>query len=95
MSYQLIFSDTAQHLFKNATPDLRVGFKRKLEQIKKRPTVGKPLLKKLAGYYSLRTRQLRIIYKILSERNILEVHYLGPRRDMYEIVYQLKVGGQK
>ena len=95
MSYQVIFSDTAQNLARTAGPELRKGFKKKLDQIKAMPSIGKPLLRKLAGYYSLRTKKLRIIYKVITDRKVLEVHYLGPRRDLWEIVYQLKSSGLK
>jgi mRNA-degrading endonuclease RelE of RelBE toxin-antitoxin system len=52
--------------------------------------MGKPLLNKLSGYYSLRTNNLRIIYKVLREKQTLEIHYMGQRRDLYEIVNQWK-----
>lgn len=92
MTYQVIYSDTAQSLARAAEPELRKGFKKKIDQIREMPFIGKPLLRKLSGYYSLRTKKLRIIYKIIADRKILEVHYLGPRRDLYEIVYQMKNG---
>lgn len=91
MSYQVIFSDTAQNLVRLAAPELKKGFKRKLEKIREMPSIGKPLLRKLAGYYSLRTKKLRIIYRVNTDRKVLEVHYLGPRIDFYEIVRKLKI----
>ena len=90
MDYQLIFSDTVQRVVRLASPELKACYKKKLDQLKEKPGIGKPLLRKLSGYRSVRTNKLRIIYKVLREKKILEVHYLGPRRDLYEIVHQVR-----
>lgn len=90
MGFQIILSDTVQHFVRIATPDLKTVLKKKLDKLKKAPAAGKPLLKKLSGYYSLRTNNLRIIYKVISEKQTLEIHYMGQRKDLYEIVNQWK-----
>ncbi|MFH0725689.1 MAG: type II toxin-antitoxin system RelE/ParE family toxin [Pseudomonadota bacterium] len=92
MAYQLIFSDTVQNLVRAASPDVRAAFKKKMEQLRTTPCIGKPLLRKLAGYYSVRTHKLRIIYKVISEKKLLEVHYVGPPRDLYQIIHQMRNG---
>jgi mRNA-degrading endonuclease RelE of RelBE toxin-antitoxin system len=89
MAYQLIFSDTVQNSIRIAAPDLKALLKKKLKKLKEAPAAGKPLLKKLSGYYSLRTNNLRIIYKVIREKQTLEIHYMGQRRDLYELVNQL------
>lgn len=95
MDYQLMFSDILQSFVRTAPPDVRAVLKRKLHQLRQTPCMGKPLLKKLSGYYSVRTSTLRIIYKIISDRSIIEVHHIGPRRDLYEIFNQLRNGIHK
>jgi mRNA-degrading endonuclease RelE of RelBE toxin-antitoxin system len=90
MAYQIIFSDTVQNSVRVAAPDLKTLLKKKLKRLKEAPAMGKPLLNKLSGYYSLRTNNLRIIYKVLREKQTLEIHYMGQRRDLYEIVNQWK-----
>jgi mRNA-degrading endonuclease RelE of RelBE toxin-antitoxin system len=92
MAYQIILSDTVQKYVRIASPDLKALLKKKLKKLKDAPAIGRPLLKQLSGYYSLRTNKLRIIYKVFREKQILEVHYMGPRRDLYEIVNQMKNG---
>jgi len=44
------------------------------------------LEKELSEYFSLRARRFRIIYKVKENDNILEIHYAGHRKDIYEIV---------
>jgi mRNA-degrading endonuclease RelE of RelBE toxin-antitoxin system len=92
MAYQIICSDTVQHSIRIAAPDLKALLKKKLKKLKESPATGMPLLKKMSGYYSLRTNKLRIIYKVISEKQTVEIHYMGERRDLYEILNQLNGG---
>jgi mRNA-degrading endonuclease RelE of RelBE toxin-antitoxin system len=92
MAYQIIFSDTVQNYIRFASPDLKAKLRKKLKKLKEVPTTGMPLLKKLSGYHSLRTNNLRIIYKVIREKQTLEIHYMGQRRDLYEIVNQMNGG---
>jgi len=46
--------------------------------------MGKPLIEELAGYYSLCFRRYRVIYRIDERKKMVEVHYVGHRRDIYE-----------
>jgi mRNA-degrading endonuclease RelE of RelBE toxin-antitoxin system len=34
---------------------------------------------------SFRTQRYRIIYKIDEDENVVEVHYVGHRKDIYEL----------
>ncbi len=95
MAYQLIFSDTAQRFVQVAPTDFKRILKKRLEVLREHPGIGKPLLKRLSGYYSMRTNKFRIIYRLLIEKNTLEVHYIGPRRDPNEIIHQFKVMNSK
>jgi mRNA interferase RelE/StbE len=56
-----------------------------LEKLKENPFLGKPLEKELSGYYSLRSKRFRIIYRIDHSHKLIQVHYVGHRRDVYEL----------
>ena len=47
--------------------------------------MGKLLEKDLAGYLSIRTRRFRVIYRINPDDHIIEIHYVGHRKDIYEL----------
>jgi len=47
--------------------------------------LGKALEKDLSGYHSLRTRKFWVIYKIDNHDHIVQIHYVGHRKDVYEL----------
>jgi mRNA interferase RelE/StbE len=52
------------------------------------PHAGKKLERELAGYLSLRAKRYRIIYRVDEDARAVEIHYVGPRRDIYEVFAQ-------
>lgn len=93
MSYQIIISETVWSEVRQAGAAFLSSVKKKLKTLKTSPDIGKPLMKRLSGYYSLRTHKYRIVYKIIPEKRILEVHYMGLRRDLHEIIGSIKNEG--
>jgi mRNA-degrading endonuclease RelE of RelBE toxin-antitoxin system len=47
--------------------------------------MGKRLERDLAGYLSLRARRYRVIYRVDEKARTVEIHYVGHRRDIYEV----------
>jgi mRNA interferase RelE/StbE len=45
--------------------------------------VGKPLRDQLAGRYSARRGEFRVIYQIFEDRVVVRVIHIGHRRDVY------------
>ena len=62
-------------------PGLRVN----LERLEGGPDIAKFVEKELSGYLSLRTKRFRIIYKVKPDDRIVEIHYVGHRKDIYEL----------
>ena len=55
-----------------------------IEQLRKRPRLGKALVGKLAGLRSLETRVYRIIYRIQEEAELIVlVQKAGHKKDIY------------
>lgn len=85
MHYRLVYSETARDLIRKLHPDLKLIVRARLKKIANNPYLGKPLVKELSGYFSLKTKRYRIIYKIQEENQIVQIHYLGHRKNIYQL----------
>ncbi|MBN2060019.1 MAG: type II toxin-antitoxin system RelE/ParE family toxin [Deltaproteobacteria bacterium] len=83
--FRLLYSETSRNQVKKLHPRLRPIIKSKIEEIKEDPYTGKFLEKELAGYVSFRAKRYRIIYKILEKEKVVQIHYIGHRKDIYEL----------
>jgi mRNA interferase RelE/StbE len=86
MSYQLLYSETSRDQIKHLHPELKSIIRERLRALSEKPYIGKHLEKELAGYFSLRAKRFRIIYKIKEDDQIIEIHYVGRRKDIYELL---------
>ncbi len=89
MPYRLLYSQTSGERIRSLHPQIKPIVKTRIEKLKEDPYLGKALEKDLSGYYSLRTRKFRIIYKIDHQKHIVEIHYVGHRKDVYELFKEL------
>ena len=85
MSYRLVYSQTSRNQIRSLHPQIKTIVKRKIREIDVDPFFGKALEKDLSGYHSIRAKRFRIIYRIIERENIIQIHYVGHRRDIYEI----------
>lgn len=83
--FRLLYSETASAQIRQLHPQLKPLIKSKIEQIGQDPYKGKSLEKDLSGYRSLRVRRYRVIYKVREEDRFVEIHYVGHRKDIYEL----------
>lgn len=88
LSWHLLYSETSGKQIKSLHPRLKPLVKKHIETLKASPFLGKPLERELSGYYSLRAKKFRIIYDIDHENHMVRVHYLGLRKDIYELFRQ-------
>ena len=84
--FSLLYSETSKNLIKKLHPQLKSVIKSKIEQIRENPYLGKHLQDELSGYISFRAKRFRIIYKIDNDKNAVQIHYVGHRRDVYELL---------
>jgi len=82
--FKLIYSQTSRDKIKKLHPLLKPVIKSKIEQIREESYSGKPLERELSGYFSIRSKRFRVIYKILHEEKLIQIHYVGHRKDIYE-----------
>jgi len=85
MLYRLVYSETARNLIRKLHPDLKSIVRARLNKIAEEPYIGKPLVKELSGYFSLKAKRYRIIYKIQEGSQEVQIHYLGNRKDIYQL----------
>ena len=85
MTYKLLYSETSRQQIKKLHPRIKPQIKTRLEQISDNPYLGKHLERDLSGYMSFRTQRYRIIYKIREDDQVIEIHYVGHRKDIYEL----------
>ena len=85
MSYCLLYSEESRGLIRKLHPELKSIIRTRLKKLKDNPYAGKHLERELSGYFSLRAKRYRIIYKIDEEEKIVEIHYVGHRKDIYQL----------
>ncbi len=85
MSYQLLYSETSRKQIRKMHPQIKPVVKSKIEKLQENPFSGKWLEKELSGYLSTRAKRFRVIYKIRDNDQTVEIHYVGHRKDIYEL----------
>ncbi|MFC1877554.1 type II toxin-antitoxin system RelE/ParE family toxin [Thermodesulfobacteriota bacterium] len=85
MSYSLLYSAASKYLIRKFHPEIKAIIRARLKRLKDNPYEGKPLERELSGYFSLRAKRYRIIYKINTEEQHIEIHYVGHRKDIYQL----------
>ena len=89
MPYQIIYSETSRKIIRRLHPSLKPLIKQKIESLREDPFLGKALERELTGYYSLRTKKFRVIYRLDHPGKAVQIHYLGYRQDIYDLFKQL------
>ena len=83
--YRLLYSETSKTQISKLHPELKAIIRSRLDVIQEKPFSGKRLERELSGYRSLRAKRFRIIYKFNEAAKIIEIHYVGHRRDVYDL----------
>jgi mRNA-degrading endonuclease RelE of RelBE toxin-antitoxin system len=86
--YRLAYAAVCRSQILRLPPPLKPLVKRAIECLAQEPHTGKRLERELAGYFSLRAKRYRIIYRIDEDARAVEIHYVGHRRDIYEVFAQ-------
>ena len=85
MNYSLLYSETSKRQVRRLHTDIKSHIKTKLEQISENPYLGKHLERELSGYLSFKSKRHRIVYRIREDEKLIESHYVGHRKDIYEL----------
>ena len=82
--YSVKYTKEAKKKIEKLDPSIRVIIKKAIESLSSNPYKGKPLSYELAGLYSLRTSDYRIIYRIKEKLLIIIVISVGHRKEIYK-----------
>ena len=85
MSYQLLYSETSRKQIRKLHPQIKPVVKSKVEKLQDNPFSGKWLEKELSGYLSMQAKRFRVMYKVRDDNQTVEIHYVGHRKDIYEL----------
>ena len=82
-SYRIIFSESARKTIKTFPPLPKRTLRKTLKELESDPFLGEPLERELSGLYKLTAKNYRIIYKIVKEKQEIQVAAIGPRKTIY------------
>jgi mRNA interferase RelE/StbE len=85
IEYRLLYSETSRKQVIELHPEIKTIIRSRLNKLQREPYCGKKLERELSGFRSLRARRFRIIYKIKEISKIIEIHYVGHRKDIYDL----------
>jgi len=85
MSYRLVYSETSRKQIRKLHPHIKTIVKTRIEELQENPFSGKWLEKELSGYFSMQAKRFRVIYKVKDNDQTVEIHYVGHRKDIYEL----------
>lgn len=94
MPYLLRYSETSDKQIRSLHPQSKPLIRQHIEELKEYPFLGKPLERELAGFYSLRVNKFRIVYDIDHEKKLIRIHYVGYRKNIYELFRNLLSSAQ-
>lgn len=89
MAYQVTYSETSSEIIRRLHPSIKPLIRQKIETLREDPFLGKPLERELTGYYSLKSKKYRVIYRLDHPGKTIQIHYLGYRKDIYDLFKQL------
>jgi mRNA-degrading endonuclease RelE of RelBE toxin-antitoxin system len=84
-AYRLVYAAACRRQVLRLPPVPKPLVERAIEPLAREPRIGKRLERELAGYLSLRQKRYRIIYRVNESARTVEIHYVGHRRDIYEV----------
>lgn len=85
MSYKIFLSPKSDSFLRKLDDFNRERIKKKLRDLSINPELGKPLVGRLAGLWSLRIEDYRAIYEIKKNELIIYIFKIGHRKNIYEI----------
>lgn len=87
--YRARYTPEAAAIIRKLHPTVKAAIRTGIDELMKAPLAGHELQFELSGFGSFRVARYRIIYRINDEESCIEIHYVGPRRDVYESFREL------
>ncbi len=90
MAFRVFIPPLVEGSLRHLHPGLKKKIKEALKLIEDDPYIGKPLKGKLTGMNSFRATHYRIVYRIVLENHRIEIADIGPRKSIYEKIFNWK-----
>ena len=84
ISYKIRFTPEAAALFSKLHPENKILIKTAFQQLLRTPYLGHDLQEELSGFKSFRIKRYRILYKVNEVEQVIEIYYIGHRKDVYD-----------
>lgn len=84
--YRLLYDENALAQLRGLNDNLHSLVRDHLAKLRHDPYLGCGLEKSLSGYYTLRSNRIRLVYKVIESDKLIEIHYIGIRKNIYETV---------
>jgi len=81
---RLTFTPEAAKLLSRLHPESKKFIKEGLTELRQNPHLGDDLQQELSGFKSYKIKRYRVLYDINEEEGVIQVYYVGHRRDVYE-----------
>jgi mRNA interferase RelE/StbE len=78
------FTPEASRLNSKFHPENKKLIKQALNDLRQNPYLGADLQEELYGFKSFKLKRYRILFNINEEKKIIEIYYVGHKRDVYE-----------
>ncbi len=82
--YRVSFTPEAAQCISRLHPDHKKIIRDALDQLREEPYVGDDLQEELAEFKSFKPKRFRIIYTVDNDNRVVQVFYVGHRRDLYD-----------
>ena len=82
--FRIRFTPEAVRILSKMHPDNKKPIKAGLNELRKDPYMGNDLQEELSDFKSYKLNRYRVLYNILEEENIIQIYYVGHRRDVYD-----------
>ena len=84
IGFKIRFTPEAARLFSKLYPENKKLIKLALYELSKSSYSCHNLQEELASFKSYRSKRYRILYKVNEDEHIVEVYFIGHRKDIYE-----------
>jgi len=84
MNFKIKFTPEAGTLLSKLHPENKKLIKSSLKELCQNPDSGDDLQGELSGFKSCKPKRYRILYEIDEENSLIQVYYVGHRKDVYE-----------
>ncbi len=81
---RLTFTTEAAKLLSRLHPESKKFIKEGLTELRQNPYLGDDLQQELSSFKSYKIKRYRILYDINEEEGVIQIYYVGHRRDVYE-----------